>query len=123
MFYNNYQRMCEKKGLSPSGCALKIGLGRSTTASWKKNGTIPKQDILEQLAEVLECNVADFFQDNSDNSVTIQNSTVNSNNYRRCEDETELLQLYRSLPSRKARLRFLLEAYEIAEKITGDCDE
>lgn len=123
MFYGNYERLCREAGSNPSAIAMQAGLARSTASSWKMQGTIPKQEVLNRLAEVLGCNVADFFQDNSDNSVTIQNSTVNSNNYRRCEDETELLQLYRSLPSRKARLRFLLEAYEIAEKITGDCDE
>ena len=123
MFYDNYQRMCKKKNLSASGCAMKIGLARSTAASWKRQGTIPKQEILEQLAEVLECDVADFFVENNDNSVTIQNSVNCNNTYKKVEDEHELLTLYRSLPSRKDRLRFLLECYEVAEKIKGDCDE
>ena len=122
MFYDNYQRMCKKKNLSASGCAMKIGLARSTAASWKRQGTIPKQEILEQLAEVLECNVADFFVENNDNSVTIQNSNNCNNTYKKAEDEHELLQIYRSLPSRKDRLKFLLECYEIAEKISDSND-
>lgn len=123
MFFRNYERLCKNIGSNPSAVAMKAGLARSTASSWKMQGTIPKQDVLERLAEVLGCNVADFFVENNDNSVTIQNSVNCNNTYKKVEDEHELLTLYRSLPSRKDRLRFLLECYEVAEKIKGDCDE
>lgn len=124
MFFRNYEMLCKRIGSNPSAVAMKAGLARSTASSWKMQGTIPKQEVLERLAEVLGCNVADFFvENNTDNSVVIQNSTNCGNTYKKVEDEHELLQLYRSMPTRKDRLRFLLECYEVAEKIKGESDE
>lgn len=120
MFYDNFERLCESRGLSPSRCAMQAGLGRTTPAGWKKLGTIPKQDVLEKLAKVLGCNVHDFFINNSDNSTVCINSKNCGNTiYENDSEEEELLELFRSLPLRKQRLRFLVEAYDVVDKLKG----
>lgn len=65
MFYENFERLCKENKTNPSSVAESIGLGLSTPAGWKKNGTIPKQDVLDKLATHLQCKVEDFFRDSS----------------------------------------------------------
>ncbi len=118
MFFDNYDRLCRDRGSNPSAIASRIGLARSTPASWKANGTIPKQDILDKLAEELGCQVADFFVDNVDNSV----NNINSKNYNNSSrnittEEDELIQIYRSLSTRKEKLTFILGSYDLADSI------
>lgn len=63
MFYENFDRICKARGTSPSAVAVAIGKARTIPAGWKKNGTIPKEYELEALADVLGCEVSDFFQE------------------------------------------------------------
>lgn len=37
-------------------------MGASRAGNWKKSGALPKQDELQRLADVLKCDVADFFR-------------------------------------------------------------
>lgn len=63
MFFDNYKKICNIRGYTPSGCLRAMGQNANTASNWNKFGTIPKQETLEQLADFLECSVADFFQD------------------------------------------------------------
>lgn len=60
-FFENFERICKAKGTSPSAAALSIGRSKNASSNWKLNGTIPKEDELEALAEHLGCHVSDFF--------------------------------------------------------------
>lgn len=125
MFYDNYESICKKKGSNASAIAMKIGLARSTSASWKANGTIPKQDVLDKLAKELGCQVSDFFIEQH-NSTVITNSVNCNNTSTRVslnEEEEELLELYKSIKNRKDRLKFMLNAYEQVDNLRGDSDE
>ena len=61
LFYDNFERICRERGTSPSGACVAIGKNKTTAGNWKRNGTIPSEDILVDLADVLGCSVADFF--------------------------------------------------------------
>lgn len=61
LFYDNFERICRERGTSPSGVCVAIGKNKTTAGNWKRNGTIPAEDILLALADVLGCEVADFF--------------------------------------------------------------
>lgn len=61
LFYDNFERICRERGTSPSGACVAIGKNKTTAGNWKRNGTIPTEDILLALADVLGCEVADFF--------------------------------------------------------------
>lgn len=62
MFYDNFDRICKAKGTSASATLVKLGFNRSLASSWKSKGTVPKQETLKELAELLDCDIADFFQ-------------------------------------------------------------
>lgn len=62
MFYQNLKRLCDERHTTPSAVVREIGLSNSTATSWKKNHSIPKQETLDKLAKILDCNISDFFK-------------------------------------------------------------
>ena len=62
MFYENFEELCKANGTSPFAVTTEIGYSNAASAGWKRNGTIPKQEVLEKLAAELNCNVSDFFK-------------------------------------------------------------
>lgn len=62
MFFDNFQRVCDERGVKPGRVCLNIGLSKNASSNWKSNHTIPKEDVLEKLAAELKCEVADFFR-------------------------------------------------------------
>ena len=52
-FWNNYQYLCTKNGLSVYDVAKKFGIKSTATVSYWRQGSVPKPDILR--------NIADFF--------------------------------------------------------------
>lgn len=68
MFSENFEAICKKRKKSPSAAVLAIGRGKSTASDWKKNHTIPKEKELLELANLLDCEVADFFRTDGDYS-------------------------------------------------------
>lgn len=65
MFWDNFTRICEKRDTNPSAVCLKAGMGKNRPYNWK-SGTLPKQEELYVLADVLSCEVADFFRDDGE---------------------------------------------------------
>lgn len=63
VFYDNFERVCKERGSNPSRACIDAGLGASRAGNWKKSGALPKQNELQALAEVLDCEVADFFRE------------------------------------------------------------
>ena len=61
LFYDNFERICREKGTSPSGACVAIGKNKTTSNNWKRNNTIPSEEILADLADLLGCEIADFF--------------------------------------------------------------
>lgn len=51
MFYDRYQAMCQKRGVSPSKAAAEIGLNKASVTNWKKNGYTPRADVLQRIAD------------------------------------------------------------------------
>ena len=51
VFYDTYCRLCEGKGMTPSGAAAKIGFNRASVTMWKNSGKAPKQDLLIKIAD------------------------------------------------------------------------
>lgn len=50
MFYDLYDELCKKKGISLSKAAKEIGLSNSTVTKWKKTGATPSGDTLAKIA-------------------------------------------------------------------------
>ncbi|MGN1101199.1 MAG: helix-turn-helix domain-containing protein [Huintestinicola sp.] len=54
MDYSVFSMLCTKNGTTPTALALKLGLSKGNTSSWKKGGN-PSVDILIKLADELNC--------------------------------------------------------------------
>lgn len=56
MDYSAFNALCTQNGTTPTALALKLGLSKGNTSSWKKGGN-PSADILIKLADELNCTV------------------------------------------------------------------
>lgn len=50
MFYDNFVRLCNEKGLSPSAVAVKVGVDKSAATRWSR-GAEPRYATLMRLAD------------------------------------------------------------------------
>lgn len=57
MFYDRFIELCNNTGVTPAKVADTIGLNKSTMYMWKKQGTTPKYDTLQKLAEYFSVSV------------------------------------------------------------------
>lgn len=112
-FADNLKRICELKGTTPTALCKELGLSTSKVSAWY-NGSLPKQDVMLQLAQQLECSVMDFFSDGED----IHNVKPAD------EDEEDILRVYRSL-SRRTKHEFMSMVYEFEnrEELEGDKED
>lgn len=56
-FYNNYIRLCNNTGKTPSRVALEIGLSKTAVHSWKKRGSVPTDATLKKIADYFDITV------------------------------------------------------------------
>lgn len=56
MFWRNFKNLCESAGTSPNAVCASIGLSTATATYWK-NGTIPKIDALIKLADYFNVSI------------------------------------------------------------------
>ncbi len=111
-FADNLKRICQLKGTNPTTLCKELGLSTSKVSAWY-NGSLPKQDIMVQLAQKLECSVMDFFADDED--------LIPTQVQPRDEDEEDILRVYRSL-SRRNKHEFMSMVYEFEarKELEGD---
>ena len=62
MFWNNYVRLCEEKGLKPNPAAREMGFASASVTKWK-NGTIPRGNALQKIADYFGVTVNDLLTD------------------------------------------------------------
>lgn len=123
MFYENFARVCKERHTSPSRACIDAGLGVSRASNWKKSGALPKQDELEKLANVLKCDVADFFRSET---VPRFHTAYDALAYRQAvddsgaetaplsEDEDYVVTLMRAMTKRQRAL-FMVSVYDFEE--------
>lgn len=99
-FATNFKRICNEKGTSPTRVCLELGLSSNKVNLWN-NGSLPKQPVLIQLAEKLDCTVMDFF---ADDEYALENDNELD------DDEKDIIRLFRML-SRKEKHEFMSQAY------------
>ena len=105
MDYSVFSMLCDKKGTTPTAVALKLGLSKGNTSSWKKGGN-PNADILMKLADELNCTT----------DLLLGRAEKDPTNFE--NDEIELLEIYKKLNS-KDKIRIIERAqtlYEIASE-------
>lgn len=117
-FAENINRICAKKGTNLTAVIKQIKNGKSAyTTAINKKGSIPNQEELLKLAEILECSVMDFFADEED----LTKEDLAPQVFPQNEDEQDILNIYRSL-SRRAKHEFMSMVYEFEnrEELEGD---
>lgn len=51
MYYENFEKLCEKHKTNPSQVSKATGISTATFTSWKKGVYTPKNDKLQKIAE------------------------------------------------------------------------
>ncbi len=101
-FAENLNRICKEKGTTLTAVVQSMGLSTSKVSYWN-NGSLPKEEVMVELAKKLECSVMDFFADEDD--ITLRKISELD------EDEEELVRIFRSL-DRRAKHEFMTRVYE-----------
>ena len=65
MFYDRFRQICFERDIAPSKVSVDIGLSRSAVTFWK-NGSAPRPEILQRIADYFDVPVDYFFQDRPD---------------------------------------------------------
>lgn len=61
MFFDNFEKMCESIGTNPTRFTKDVlGLSTSKVTAWK-NGSIPKYEILQEIADAFNVSVGELF--------------------------------------------------------------
>jgi transcriptional regulator with XRE-family HTH domain len=128
MFFENFNEICMQRNTTPYEVAMSLGLNKNTPSNWKKNGTIPKEEVLKDLAEHLNCEISDFFHSGGgsvfQNGITNIYNTTNGNNNESenitsnvdvlTTEEKDILSIYRRCNKRQ-KAKFLIRVYDFEE--------
>lgn len=68
MFYDNYLRLCNQKGVSASGAALEMGLSRAAVTGWAQ-GKVPRDATLRRIADYFGVSVEELTRDQKEKPV------------------------------------------------------
>jgi transcriptional regulator with XRE-family HTH domain len=102
-FRENLNRICKERGTTLTQVVKKVGLSTSKVTAIN-NGSIPKEDIMLDLAKELDCSIMDFFADEGE----VQRVKPTD------EDEEDILRIYRAL-SRKHRHEVMSYLYRLED--------
>lgn len=103
-FADNLKRICTIRNTTPTTLCKELGLSTSKVSAWN-NGSVPKQPVMLQLAQKLNCSVMDFFSDEDD----LHEPKLKD------EDEEDILHIYRGL-SRRMKHEFMSMVYEFEHR-------
>lgn len=57
MFWDNFERLCNERGLTPTAAGISAGVTNAAVSKWK-NGTIPRGESLKKVAEYFNVSVS-----------------------------------------------------------------
>lgn len=143
MFYERLKLLCDNKGIKLTNLIQELGMSSGNMNKWKK-GVVPKGSTLSKLADyfnvsvdyligkteeqtnihyvnnINDINDSNFIQGNiikGDTSISVPSSTNKSTQL--SKEETEILNIYRSLEARDRTkfMNFVFEMQDETEKI------
>lgn len=91
MFYDNFVKLCQRHGISPSKAAVDAGLSKSTVTKWKNSpNSEPTGTAIKRLSDYFNVPISELLgeeeKENSPGELTLT------------EGEMELLELFRMVP-------------------------
>ena len=82
MFFDNFEKLCDSIGTTPTRFTKDVlGLSTSKVTAWK-NGSIPKYETLQAIADVFNVTVGELFDGKKENVPTDESKNVLSNLYK-----------------------------------------
>lgn len=99
MFYTNFVRLCNKKGVSPSAAAEEMGFQRSVVTRWSK-GVTPRTATVEKVSEYFGVMPEELLADKKENAPGITAESLT-------DEEQELISIWRSVMSPEERTKQL----------------
>lgn len=97
MFYDLYESLCERKGISKHKAALDMGLSCATPTKWKKTGATPNGETLSKIAEYFDVTVSYLLTGENEQKEKAPSEGSLS------EDEQKVLSIFEALPEDKKR--------------------
>lgn len=85
MFYTNFVKLCNQKGVSPSAAAEEMGFQRSVVTRWSK-GVAPRAATVAKLADYFEVAPEELLVDKKENPIAESNGEIVA---RECVDLTD----------------------------------
>lgn len=86
MDYVAYNKLCKENGTTATAIALKLGLSKGNTSSWKKGGN-PSAEILIKIADELNCTVDTLLGRNSSAPLLSSDETSLIENFNKLSDK------------------------------------
>lgn len=118
MFWEMFSRLCLACGTSPNAAAKKVGVRSSGTVSAWKNGAMPRDGVLMELASLLHVSVPFLCGLETDDPNIIDQTILLSSYKTRLENETD--------PKKREELRMTIDVLEeslsdtrLAEALSG----
>lgn len=104
MFYTNFVKLCNRKGIAPTAAAVEMGFHRSDATRWSK-GAEPRRTTLEKVADYFGVSVDYLLNGERENPASVADGVDDL--------DVEALDIMHQLPSEKraaalAMLRGLL---------------
>ncbi len=62
-FYDMFQQLCVKKGVTPTKAARDVGIAQPVVSQWKKRGSTPKAQTIQKLADYFGVSTDDLIDD------------------------------------------------------------
>ncbi len=125
MYYENFEKLCEKHKTNPSQVSKATGISTATFTSWKKGVYTPKNDKLQKIAEHFGVSLAYLMgaENEEPNAIDKENNPIVLD-----DDVLELLEELKNRPemktlfqvSRKASKEDILKTVKIIETLKGD---
>lgn len=69
MFYTNFVKLCNRKGIAPTAAAVEMGFHRSDATRWSK-GAEPRRTTLEKVADYFGVSVDYLLNGEKENPVS-----------------------------------------------------
>ena len=73
MFYDNFLRLCNQKGISPTSAVMEMGFQKSVVTRWKKS--IPTDANKLKIAQYFGVSVADLMSEQKEKPAQVQTNT------------------------------------------------
>ena len=100
-FYDNYLRLCNRNGVSPSRAAVEAGTTKTSVNRWK-SGSRPSDATLLKLADYFGCTVAELSCDEETKMPAAENGSG--------QDEEELMEEIMQTIRSRPEMRMLFDA-------------